>query len=114
MAHTKPDTRSVADCSLSKLGHSQIRLRTLRTDSTLPRIGTDQETRNFPRTRPRAVTGCEATAPIGALMGFGLDRAGVARFSDSDQIPKLMISTACCRLDCAKHSTGTTLLAVRV
>jgi hypothetical protein len=31
--------------------------------------------------------------------GFDLARAGVAGFSVSDQIPKLMISTACCRLD---------------
>jgi len=32
-------------------------------------------------------------------MGFDVDRAGVMGFSDSDQIPKLMISTGCCRLN---------------
>jgi hypothetical protein len=32
-------------------------------------------------------------------LGFDLCRAGVARFSDSDQIPKPMISMGCCRLD---------------
>jgi hypothetical protein len=38
---------------------------------------------------------------------FGPDRTGNPEFSDSDHIPKLIIPPFSCRLDCVKHSTGT-------